>query len=107
MELRAQAMASKDIAAFEQLLHEEYNDGPNTKADILEYMREVFARYDQIAMKYQKAPVELKMNTARVVQRLEFKVNQETQIIHDHELLMLRKSNGVWQISGGIKLGVL
>jgi len=108
MEQRAQAIANKDIGAFERLLHDEYNDGRNTKSAIVEDMTEVFNRYQSLHLNYQKAPVELKMNTARVVQRLEYQVNDGERTVHDHEHLMLRKTpDGAWKISGGIKVGLL
>lgn len=106
MEQRAQAIANKDIEAFRQLIHDEYNDGRNSKDDIVMYMEEVFAKYDKISLDYQKAPVELKMNTARVVQRLVYDINDGENKVHDHEHLILRKSNGVWQMFGGIKIGL-
>jgi len=105
MQARAEAIANKDIDAYARLIHPEYNDGRNTREMVIEDMRHAFATYDSIAFSYQKAPVELKMNTARVVQRIMYRVNGD-KTLHDHEVLILRKSDGRWMISGGITTGL-
>ncbi len=105
MEQRAQAIANKDIEAYANLIHPEYNDGRNTRDMVIADMQQAFNTYSSIELTYQKAPVELQMNTARVIQRLIYRVDGDKRI-HDHEVLILRKTDGRWMISGGVTTGL-
>jgi hypothetical protein len=106
MELRAQAIANKDIAAYEALFHPEYNDGRHSREEVIGSMNAAFENYDAMIFHYPKTTVELKMNTARIIQRIRYEFGEGIKDAHDHEHLMMRFSDGKWSISGGVSVGI-
>ena len=106
MELRAQAIANKDIKAYEAVFHPAYNDGRHSREDVIASMNEAFNKYDAIVFHYPKTTVELKMNTARIIQRIRYEFGEGIKDAHDHEHLMMRFSDGQWLISGGVAVGI-
>jgi len=107
LEQRNNAIENKDLSLYKSLIFPEYFDGGASLEQILSEMEYAFKQHETIAFTYQKSPVEFQMNTARVVQRIIYRVAGEEKGRHGHERLILRKLDGKWIISGGIQTGLL
>jgi len=107
LEIRDKAIETADMALYRSVIYPEYFDGGATLEQILSEMEDAFAMGKKIEFTYQKSPVEFKMNTARVVQRIIYRIEGREKASHGHERLILRKIEGKWIISGGIQTGLL
>jgi len=106
MEKRAQAIKNKDMELFKQVFLPDYNDGKNTYQDIVEGMAENFRNYESIAFTYQRSPVDLSMNSARMVGTVSYQGNSMDKAVFDHEITQFRRVDGQWYISGGVNVVV-
>ena len=106
MEQRARAIVSKDIELYQSLFVVDYYDGHYRLPELIDDMRDNFQKYSKITLTFQRAPVELKMNSARVIQRLVYHAEGLDKPIHNHEKLLLRRIEGKWYISGGVQIGL-
>ena len=104
---RADAIAAKDINRYRALFLPDYFDGKSSLEDVVSEMDQAFKAYDSIKLTMQKSPVDLKMNSARVIQRIVYDVAGGEKPLHGHETLLLRRVDGEWKISGGVQLGLL
>lgn len=104
LQKRAEVIANKDLQGYGALIMPEYQDVSINKAMLLEEMQHAFATYKQLSLDYQKSPVAFKMNSARAVQQITYMLDGRQ--VHEREILLLRKLNGQWYISGGIKTGL-
>lgn len=107
LETRAKAIESKDIALYQSVFMPEYFDGKTTLQDIVDDMQTSFSKFAHIRLKYQKSPIEFKMNSARVIERITYNVVGIEKPVYDHEILLMRNVDGKWYISGGVKTGLL
>ncbi|MDH5229199.1 MAG: hypothetical protein OEZ58_11595 [Gammaproteobacteria bacterium] len=105
MEKRAKALQSQDLQLFSALIYDAYDDGRSTKASIVAETEAAFKRYKHIKLNYQRSPVEFNMNTARLIQRISYQLDEQP-LIHEREILILRKINGEWLISAGVIAGL-
>ena len=103
---RSQAIRDKDIEAYRSVFIPDYFDGKYKRDDIVSEMAAMFTKYEHIEFTAQKAPVETKMNSARVVQRIVYEAKGMDKPIHGREVLQLRHVNGEWLISGGVYTGL-
>ncbi len=103
---RAKAIAAKDIEGYKALISDTYNEQSVTKAQIVEDMAQKFQRYPGMKMTYQRSPIEVNMNTARVVGHVVFEVMGLEKPVQAQEILILRHIDDKWLISGGINIGL-
>ena len=106
LEKRAIAIRSKDIEAYRSVFLPDYFDGKYRLEDLVAEMEGMFSKYESIEFTAQKAPVETKMNSARVVQRIVYEATGREKPIHGREILQLRRIEGAWKISGGVYTGL-
>jgi len=104
---RAEAIRSKDMESYKAVFMPDYFDGKYKYQDIIDEMTQAFATYESIDFTAQRAPVEVKMNSARVVQRIEYELKGREKPAREREILLLRRIEGEWKISGGVVLGLL
>ena len=103
---RSNAIKNKDIEAYRSVFIPDYFDGAYKLEGIVSEMEQMFASYESIDFTAQKAPVETKMNSARVVQRIVYEAKGRAKPIHGREILQLRRIKGEWLISGGVHTGL-
>lgn len=103
---RAIAIKEKDIDAYRSVFMPDYFDGAYKLDDIVNEMAALFEKYEHIEFTAQKAPVETKMNSARVVQRIVYDIKGKEKTIQGREILQLRRFKGEWLISGGVFTGL-
>jgi hypothetical protein len=103
---RAKAIKEKNIDAYREVFMPEYFDGNYRREDLVNEMAALFAKYESIEFIAQKAPVETKMNSARVVQRIVYEFKGGDKPVHGREILQLRRIDGKWYISGGVYTGL-
>lgn len=103
---RSQAIKDKDIEAYRSVFIPDYFDGKYRLEDLVSEMAAMFAKHESIEFTAQKAPVETKMNSARVVQRIIYDATGMEKPLHGREILQLRRINGEWLISGGVYTGL-
>lgn len=106
MEDRAKAIAAKDIELYKSLILDGYSEQSVTKAQIVGDMALKFQNYPGLKLTYQRSPVEVKMNTARVVGRVTYDVVGLEKPVQEQEILVLRRIDGKWFISGGININL-
>lgn len=102
MEDRAKAIAAKNITAYAAVFFDEYNERSVTKAQLVDDMAQKFEKHATIKLTYQRSPVEVKFNTARVVSRISYEVAGFEKPIYDQETLTFRRINDRWVIAGGV-----
>jgi hypothetical protein len=107
MEQRKQAIENQDIELYSSLIYDGYTDVRSNKKDLVADMESAFKRYKSISFTYQRSPIEFKMNTARVIQRIIYHVDDTNESYHDHEITLLRQVDGKWYISGGVRSGAI
>lgn len=107
IEQRAIAIRDKNLDLMRSLFVADYFDGKYRVDDVINELSEAFARYPSIELTQQKSPVDVKMNTARVVQRIVYDGEGFAKPLHGHEILFLRRINNEWKISNGVAVGVL
>ncbi|MDH5547104.1 MAG: nuclear transport factor 2 family protein [Gammaproteobacteria bacterium] len=103
---RAEAIQAKDINAYRSVLHEEYFDGKYHLEDLISDMSRAFDHYASLEFRAQRAPVETKMNSARVVQSFVYQLEGREKPIEGREILLLRHFEDGWKISGGVYVGL-
>lgn len=103
---RAEAIRDKDMETYRQLFMPEYFDGKYRLEDLLMDMGEAFKKYPSVTITQQRAPVETKMNSARVVQRVVYDLEGREKPVEGREILLLRHYEGKWRISGGVMVGL-
>lgn len=106
MSLRKQAIESKNLELYKSLILPEYNDGKSDYKDQVEFMKSAFERFDKIEFTYQKSPVDITMNSARMVGKVSYKPTGAQALVWDHESTLFRRVDGRWYISGGIIIGL-
>lgn len=104
---RAAAIEARDINRYQALFLSDYFDGKYKLEDVVSDMQSVFEKHKTVKLVMQKSPVNVTMNSARVIQRVVYEVDGVDKPIHGHETLLLRRIDGVWKISGGVELGLL
>lgn len=107
MAARKQAIENKDMELYRSLILPDYNDGKSQFKEQIEYMQSLFDRYEKIEFTYQKSPVDIKMNSARMIGKISYKPKGAEKAEWAHEITLFRRVEGKWYISGGIALGIL
>lgn len=107
LEQRQEAIENRNLQQFDAILFSDYKDAGVTHQDVMEYMSMVFESYENITYSYQKIRPDVKMNTARVVHKIEYNFNNDEKVFRTQEIIIFRWYEGNWTISGGIKLGFL
>jgi len=106
MEKRAVAIRNKDIEMYKDVFLKDYDDGRGNYQMIVAEMAENFRLYDTIEFTYQRSPVDLTMNSARMVGNVSYKTNRMQKPVFDHEITLFRRVDGQWYISGGMAIGL-
>lgn len=107
IEQRAIAIREKNLDKLRSLFVDDYFDGKYRVDDIVNELSAAYSQYPSIELTQQKSPVEVKMNTARVVQRIVYDGQGFAKPLHGQEILYLRRINNEWKISNGVAVGVL
>jgi|GEM_PF-3177573 len=102
MEDRAKAIAAKNITAYAAVFFDGYNERSVTKVQLVDDMAQKFEKYATLKLTYQRSPVEVKFNTARVVSRISYDVAGFEKPVYDQEILTFRRINDRWVIAGGV-----
>lgn len=103
---RAEVIKNKDIEGYRQLFMPDYFDGKYRLEDLVADMQGAFDKHQQVSIIQQRAPVETKMHSARVVQRVIYDLKGNDKPVESREILLLRKIDGSWKISGGVYVGL-
>ena len=106
MEKRAVAIKNKDIEMYKDVFLKDYDDGHSNYQMIVAEMAENFKQYETIEFTYQRSPVDLKMNSARMVGKVSYKTNRMEKPVYNHERTLFRRVDGKWYISGGMATGL-
>ena len=106
MELRQQAIQTKDIALYKQLIFPGYNDGGVNYDAIIADMQEKFDRFEKIEFTFQRSTVDMDMNSARMVGQVSYKAAGMERPVYDQEITIFRRVDGKWMISGGVRAGL-
>jgi len=103
---RMEAINNHDIEAYRKLFIPDYKDGGNDINMLVADMQAHFENYPDLTFSYIKNPMNYKMNTARMTQRISYNSSKLKKPIYHHESTIFRKVNGQWRISGGIAVGL-
>lgn len=106
MEQRAVAIKNKDLELYKTLFLSDYNDGKANYELIIEEMAANFEQYESIEFTYQRSPVDLQMNSARMVGIISYKTNTMEKPVSTQEITLFRRVNDKWYISGGASVGL-
>ncbi len=105
LELRKQAIETENIEAYGKLIIDDYFDGRLNKEQLIAEMQSIFDQYDEIKLTQQRAPVEIKKNTARVIQQVVYTAKGlEKPFIQLREKILVRNYKGQWLMSYGIDM---
>ena len=104
MEMRQQAIQTKDIELYKQAILPAYSDAGIKLDGIIEAMQENFNRYEHIEFTFQRSTVDMDMNSARMVGQISYKGTGMEKPVYDQERTIFRRVNGEWKISAGIKV---
>ncbi len=107
MKERQAAIENRSLQQFGDILFSDYKDAGVERNDVMGYMSMMFESYENITYSYQKIRPDVKMNTARIVHKIEYNFNDGEKFFRTQETVILRWYDGNWTISGGIKLGFL
>jgi len=105
LKVRQQAIEKKDLSLYRSLFLPEYADAGVSVEDIAADMERMFSRYEHITFSYKKTRPSIKMNSSRIVHWVELQTKNKSKKIQ--EVLLLRKVEKRWLISGGVKIGIL
>ncbi len=106
IEQRAMAIENKDIGLYRSLFLPEYNDIGATKDQVVAAMEQNFKQYQHMTFEYRGSPVEITMNTARIVHQITYHVEGLDKPVYDRETLYFRRVDGQWYMSAGVKVNL-
>jgi hypothetical protein len=107
LSLRETAIERKDIEAYKKLLFKDYSENGQGVAELVDDMRRTFANHETIDVGQPRTRPSITMNTARVIHSITFRMTGDDRSVTIYETLLLRKVEGQWAISGGIRTGLL
>ncbi|MDX8397348.1 MAG: hypothetical protein R8K49_03410 [Mariprofundaceae bacterium] len=105
LEARNQAINSQNIAAYGQVIMQNYQDHGRTREDTLKQMQQLFERFERIDMQSSNRHIHLIDAThAECEQSYTLKVFADGQWRHivQREQLQLSRSDKQWQIQAGL-----
>ena len=105
LKLRQQAIEEKDLAAYKSLFLPDYADAGVSLDDLVTDMESMLSRYEHIEFHYKKTRPSIKMNSSRIVHWIQYQTKNKNKKIQ--EILLLRRVEGHWLISGGVRLSIL
>jgi len=103
---RAVAIANKDIVFYRSLFLPEYKDIGVTQDQVVAAMEKNFKQYQHMTFEHQGSPVEITMNTARIVHQITYRVEGLDKPIYDREILYFRRVDDQWYMSAGVKVNL-
>ncbi len=101
---RAVAIASNDIMLYRNLFLPEYNDIGVTRDQLVAVMERNFKQYQPMTFEHGGGPIEIIMNTARIVHQVTYRGEGLDKPMHDREILYFRRVDGQWYMSAGVKV---
>ena len=104
IEQRAVAIANNDITLYRNLFLPEYNDIGVTRDQLVAVMERNFKQYPQLTFEHGGSPIEITMNTARIVHQITYRGEGLDKPVYDRELLYFRRVDGQWYMSAGVKV---
>jgi len=107
LDKRKLAVAQKDIKLYQSVFLPDYDEYGISNEDIGFEMQQLFSRHESIVLSYPHTRPVIKMNSARIIHTVVYTFSEKLPKLSFQETLLLRKSNDIWYISGGIKPGML
>ncbi len=104
MEMRQKAIQTKDIDLYKQAFLPTYSDGGVSFDTLIEVMQTNFDNNAAIEFTFRRSMVDMTMNSARMVGDITYNVKGWEKPIYDQERTIFRRVDGVWKISGGVKV---
>ncbi len=105
LDARDAAISQKNISAYAALIADDYHGGRQSKADIVQQMRQLFAQFKQIRMhSFDRVISVIDNRHAQAIQSYKLKVMADgkwREMLQREELLLTRGPSG-WQISSGL-----
>jgi len=106
MDKRKSAVAQQDIELYKSVFLPDYSEYGISNEDIEMEMQQLFSKHESIVLSYPRTRPNIKMNSARIIHTVLYTFSEKLPTLSFQETLLLRKSNDIWYISGGIKPGM-
>lgn len=107
MEMRQQAIRTKDIELYKQVFLPDYDNLGVTFDTLIEVMQANFDNNKTIEFTFRRSMVDMAMNSARMVGDISYKIDGMDKPIISQERTIFRRVDGKWKISGGVKVNLL
>jgi len=104
IEQRAVAIANNDITLYRNLFLPEYNDIGVGRDQVVATMERNFKQYPHMTFEHGGSPIEITMNTARIVHQITYRSEGWEKPVYDREILYFRRVDGKWYMSAGVKV---